>query len=131
MKITPMRIVLLSILVAYGLIFGAFLLKSDGGDSGDGENVTMVDGEQIIQIKAKGGYFPRITEAKADVATTLEVTTEGTFDCSAALSIPKLSYNKSLPLSGTTKIDIPPQKAGTELQGFCAMGMYYFEIKFS
>ncbi len=107
------------------------LKPGDGGDGESGENVEIVDGEQVIQIKAKGGYFPRFTEAKADIATTIEVTTEGTFDCSAALSIPKLNYNKSLPLSGTTEVDIPPQKAGTKLQGFCAMGMYYFEIEFS
>lgn len=37
---------------------------------------------------------------------------------------------KNLPPSGTTDIEIPPQKAGAVVQGLCAMGMYNFSIKF-
>ena len=57
MRITPVKIILFSILAAYGLIFGAFMLKpGGGGDGGSGENVKIVDGQQIIEIKAKGGF---------------------------------------------------------------------------
>jgi plastocyanin domain-containing protein len=93
-------------------------------------NVSMVDGKQVIRITAKGGYAPRNTVAKANIPTTLNVETNGTFDCSSALVIPRVQYRASLPPSGTTTIDLPPQQAGTTIQGVCAMGMYGFAIAF-
>ena len=93
-------------------------------------NVTVVDGKQIITIDAKGGYFPHITKAKADMPTILKVTTRGTFDCSSALTIPDIDYKNNLPPSGVTEITIPPQKAGAKIQGLCTMGMYNFKIEF-
>lgn len=93
-------------------------------------NVAMVDGKQVIQVRAKGGYAPRTTLATANVPTTLQMQTNGTFDCSSALAIPSLGIRTSLPASGTTPIDIPPQKPGTTLQGICAMGMYRFSVTF-
>ena len=91
---------------------------------------TIVDGKQFVDITAKGGYSPRVIVAKAGVPTTLRVTTNGTFDCSASVVIPKLSYQKFLQPSGTENIDIPAEQATGTLQGLCAMGMYNFQIKF-
>lgn len=93
-------------------------------------NVSVVDGKQIVTITAKGGYSPRMTTAKADMPTTIKVVTRGTFDCSSALTIPSLSYQKNLPSTGETLIDVPPQSKGTTLKGLCSMGMYSFSIKF-
>lgn len=90
----------------------------------------VVDGKQIIDITAKGGYSPRVVVAKAGVPTILRMTTSGTFDCSASVVIPKLSYQKFLPSTGTTEIEIPAEKAQGTLQGLCAMGMYNFQITF-
>jgi len=90
----------------------------------------VVDGTQIIDITAKGGYSPRVVVAKAGVPTTLRVTTNGTFDCSASVVIPKLSYQKFLPSTGTTDIAISAEQAQGTLKGLCAMGMYNFQIKF-
>ncbi|HMP67258.1 MAG TPA: hypothetical protein PKA60_00720 [Candidatus Paceibacterota bacterium] len=95
------------------------------------DNVSVVDGVQIITITAKGGYSPRTTNAKADIPTVIKMDTAGTFDCSSALAIPNLSYRSYLPPSGETLIDIPAQKSGTKLQGLCSMGMYNFAINFN
>ncbi len=93
-------------------------------------NVTDNDGTQIIAITAKGGYSPKLTTAKADTKTILTVQTTGTFDCSATLNIPSLKYQTNLPPTGVTEIEIPPQPAGSTLEGMCGMGMYGFEIAF-
>jgi hypothetical protein len=50
---------------------------------------------------------------------------------SSAVFIPSLNYRKNLQPSGVTEIEVPPQKAGTTLQGLCAMGMYNFTIKYN
>jgi len=122
----------ISILVAVILIGGTiFLTRGNNNLNNNINNVSIVDGKQIITINAKGGYAPQITTAKADMPTIIKMDTRGTFDCSSALVIPSLNYRKSLPPSGETLIDVPPQKAGTKLQGLCAMGMYNFSINFN
>ena len=70
----------------------------------------VVDGKQVIEIKAKGGYTPREILAKADMPTVIKVKTQGTFDCSSALVIPSLNYRSNLSPSGVTEIEVPPQK---------------------
>lgn len=91
---------------------------------------SIVDGVQVIDITAKGGYSPRVVVAKAGVPTVLRVITKGTFDCSASLVIPKLSYQNFLKASGTTDIAISAEQAQGTLQGLCSMGMYSFQIRF-
>ncbi len=95
------------------------------------ENVSVVGGKQIITINAKGGYTPRVTNAKADMPTVIKVDTRGTFDCSSSLVIPTLDYRKNLPPSGETLVDVPAQKAGTSIRGMCSMGMFSFNINFN
>ena len=90
----------------------------------------IVDGRQIIDISAKGGYSPRIVEAKAGVPTVLRVRTNGTFDCSASLVIPALSYRAFLKPAGVEEIAISVEEAQGTLQGLCSMGMYNFQIIF-
>lgn len=91
---------------------------------------TIVDGTQFIDITAKGGYSPRVVTAKEGVPTVVRITTKGTFDCSASVVIPKLSYQKFLKPSGTEDILIPAEEAKGTLQGLCSMGMYNFQIQF-
>lgn len=93
-------------------------------------NVSSKDGKQIIQIRAKGGYAPKKTIAAAGQPTTLQIETKSTYDCSSAISIPSLNYQASLPPSGITQVEVPPQPAGTTLKGVCAMGMYSFAVNF-
>jgi plastocyanin domain-containing protein len=100
-------------------------------ESGDASsNVSLENGKQIIEIKAKGGYAPRITTAKANLPTILRVVTNGTFDCSSSLRIPALNYSQNLPPSGTTDIEVSAQPNGSTLKALCSMGMYNFSIQF-
>jgi plastocyanin domain-containing protein len=126
-------------IISYLIVVGAMLIGGGIIFLGSGSrisipqtqnNVSIVDGKQIIEINARGGYAPRYTTAEADVPTAIKVKTSGTFDCSAAIVIPRLGYRKNLPPTGETLIDVPPQKAGTTLQALCAMGMYNFVVKF-
>lgn len=92
-------------------------------------NVSIVDGKQIIDMSAKGGYSPRHSIAKAGIPTILRVNTSGTFDCSASIRLPSINVSRTLPQSGTTNIDLGVQKVGL-FQGTCGMGMYPFDINF-
>ena len=126
-----------AIIIAGVLIGGAILLTNKGNSSTSTQtaveenihNVSIVDGKQIIEIKAKGGYSPRVSTAKANMPTVLRFDTNGTFDCSASVRIPSMNLSKILPNSGTTDIDLGNPKLGT-LQGTCGMGMYPFQINF-
>ncbi len=130
---TIITFVLLSILVIVGTIIS---IQGDNPtpNSNSNEtlsNITTAEGKQIINIKAKGGYSPKITEGKAETPTIIRLATQGTFDCSASLTIPSLNIRKNLSPTGNTDIEIPPQKAGTKLLGICSMGMYNFAINFN
>lgn len=127
--------ILISIAISTTMIIGMIWFVSAKSDSrlnlaGDATTVSVVDGKQLIDISAKGGYSPRVILAKAEMPTILRVKTNGTLDCSASLVIPKLSYQKFLQPSGTEEIPISPAQAQGTLQGLCAMGMYNFQIKF-
>lgn len=129
-----MKLTIISILLSGLIVGGAIFYASSVGqpvDPLDGNNVSVIGGKQIISLNAKGGYSPRLTVAKADIPTILKVRTRGTFDCSSALVIPDINYRANLRPSGEAEIEIPPQKAGSTLSGFCAMGMYNFQIQFN
>lgn len=121
-----------SILIAVVLIAVAFMIinKSNNATPAvNGNNVSMVDGKQIINLTARGGYTPQKSTAKAGLPTILRFTTNGTFDCSSFVRIPSMGVSQSLASSGTTDIDLGNPKSGI-LRGSCGMGMYPFEINF-
>lgn len=132
-------IIISSLIFASVLIFFAinYSSKTSKGDYFEenidteeiANNVSIIDGKQIIEIRAKGGYKPAHSVAKAGIHTILRLDTNGTFDCSASVRIPSMDISKNLPMSGTTDIDIGIQKAGV-FNGTCGMGMYPFDIKF-
>lgn len=126
--------IIISLLITSLLIGGAVFFTKSGSsrdDSGEIYSATIVDGKQIIEIKAKGGYSPRIVNAKAGIPTTIKMETINTFDCSASLVIPEISYQKFLGPSGVEEIEIGADKAQGTMQGLCSMGMYSFLIKFN
>ena len=128
----PKKATIISIVIAVALIGGALALAI-GNNSSDGSdpenNVTVVNGKQIIEITAKGGYSPERSVAKAGLPTILRFNTKGTFDCSSSVRIPSMNISRSLPPSGVTDIDLGSPKVAT-LRGTCGMGMYPFEIDF-
>lgn len=108
-----------------------------GGSKNSSTNVADVqnseikdDGIQYITIEARAGYFPRVSTAKAGVPTKLIVKTNGTYDCSSALVIRSIGYQKMLNRVGEEIIDIGTPIAGVPLQGTCSMGMYNFTVNF-
>jgi plastocyanin domain-containing protein len=129
-----MKTTILSIIVAVALIGGAIMLAKGPTVAQDStmqaNNVAIVDGKQIIEINAKGGYMPRKSLAKAGIPTIIRFSTNGTFDCSSAVRIPSMNISKNLPNSGITDIDIGSQDVAV-LQGTCGMGMYPFEVEFA
>ena len=136
-----MKLNTIAILIVVVLIGGSFVYSQNKKEvvSDDTEkqeikevksNVSVVDGKQIITIDAKGGYFPQVTIAKAEMPTIIKIATNSTFDCSSALVIPDLDYQKNLPPTAVTEIEVPPQKAGEKIEGLCSMGMYSFVIEF-
>ena len=127
-----MRATLISIIAAVVLIGGAFVFTRGGFTEARDvppNNVTVVDGTQIIEIRAKGGFAPRKSIAKAGMPTILRFQTNGTFDCSSVVRIPSMDIGKNLPLSGVTDIALHNPELGI-LEGSCGMGMYPFEIEF-
>jgi plastocyanin domain-containing protein len=129
-----MKATTISIIVAVVLIGGAFMFAKNSNSKGSDQvananNVSIVDGKQIVEIHAKGGYQPQSSIAKAGIPTIIRFDTDGTFDCSSTIRIPSMNISKSLPQSGTTDIDIGSQQVAT-LNGTCGMGMYRFKVDF-
>lgn len=130
-----LRFIFIPVLIVTGFLL--LLLKVDSLENNDSNNSTLgstvsnVGGKQIIELKAKAGYFPASVVASANIDTILRVTTDSTFDCSSALSIPKLSIRKNLPPTATTDIFLGSQAPGSKLAGTCAMGMYNFSLSFN
>ena len=125
-----------SIIITLGLVVGLGIIfmggsKKDNNITSSAQSVEIKDGVQYITIDAKGGYFPRVSSAKAGIPTKLVMNTKGTYDCSASLVIRSLKYQEILPQNGETVIDAGIPVAGEPLQGVCGMGMYSFLINFS
>ena len=125
------------IIVSVALLVGGYLVvqlffsaetQTGSREEGNMNNVTEVEGKQYIEIRAKGGYSPRVSVAKAGMPTILRLRTEGTFDCSSQVRIPSLNVSQALSSSGVTEVDLGVLKPGI-LQGACSMGMYSFEIR--
>lgn len=130
MKATTFAVIAAAVLVAGTIVFVASRPSSQAADeAAPANNVAVVDGKQIIDLTAKGGYRPLQSVAKAGIPTILRVSTKGTFDCSSAIRIPTMGISKNLPQTGSTEIDLGSPQLGT-LQGTCGMGMYPFEIDF-
>lgn len=125
-----MKMMIISLCIALLLIGGAFVASRNKSTGTPIDNVRIVDGVQIVEIDAKGGYSPRRSTAQAGIPTILRFNTEGTFDCSLSVRIPSMNISKMLAQSGSTDIDIGVQATST-FKGSCGMGMYPFEVVFN
>ncbi len=130
-----MKIIFFSILGISLLVLGYFMVqvanpteRNETIPTNTGANVTIVDGKQIVEIDAKGGYTPRVSLVKPGIPTVIRFNTRGTFDCSSVVSIPSKNVNQVLPSSGATEINLGTLEVGT-LEGSCGMGMYPFELR--
>ena len=123
-------VILGAIIVASGIIFFKHPANEVRQDTQQlPQNVEMENGVQYITIIAKGGYSPKVSNAQAGIPSKLIVKTDGTFDCSLALVIRSVGYQKILSQTGKEVIDLGIPETGT-LQGLCSMGMYSFKVNF-
>jgi len=133
---------LIIIFAGLAIAAGIFFIGNSKGNSNDGssntnkvsattvQNSEIKDGVQYITIDAKGGYSPKVSTAKAGIPTKLIVRTNGTYDCSSALSIRSVGFQKILNRTGEETIDLGTPVAGTPIRGVCGMGMYSFVVNF-
>ncbi len=123
--------VTVSLILAFGVISAAIIISQANQNSEEvsSEDVVVKDNVQYITITAQGGYTPRITNAQAGTPTKLIVKTNNTYDCSSALVIRSIKYQKILSPTGEEIIDLGTPNRGT-LKGTCSMGMYGFTINF-
>lgn len=85
----------------------------------------------VLKINVvNSGYQPSLLKAPAGQPIQLVLSTKNTQSCSRAFMIPALGYQKVLPATGETSVDIPAQSAGTTLRFTCSMGMYTGVIRF-
>ncbi len=129
MNSTATLIIIAGLIIGGVIVFVAKPPSQSEPEQASVENVTLEQGKQVVELRAKGGFTPRMSIAKAGVSTVLRINTKGTFDCSSSVRIPSLGISKLLPPSGVTDIDLGIQPAG-KLLGSCGMGMYPFEIEF-
>lgn len=132
-----------TIIIIAGLVIGLgiiFIGGSKGNDTngtntnnttqGSTQNIEVKDGVQFITVNAKGGYSPKVSTAKAGIPTKLIMKTDGTYDCSAALRIGSVGFQKILKNTGEEIIDLGTPVAGVPTRGVCGMGMYSFVVNF-
>jgi len=130
-----MKGIISAVVIASVFIGGALILTRNNGASDTAvelevvNNVNVVDGVQIVEVTARGGYQPRRSVAKSGIPTVIRFNTKGTFDCSLSVRIPSMNISTFLPQTGSTDIDVGSGQAGT-LQGSCGMGMYPFSVEF-
>jgi len=123
-------VITIALAISIGIVFfGQSNNSPDSAGTQSAKNVEIRDGIQYVTINARGGYSPKISTAQANIPTKLIVKTNGTYDCSAALIIRSIGYQKVLSQTGEEVIDLGTPQAGA-LQGLCSMGMYNFNINF-
>jgi len=120
-------IILLSIIVSF-IIFDSH--DSKANDPAISENIEIVVGTQYITINARGGYSPKVSDAKASIPTKLIIKTDETYDCSISLVIRSIDYQKILEVTGEEIIDMNEPEVG-QILGMCSMGMYNFTVNFN
>jgi plastocyanin domain-containing protein len=128
MKPNAVAIIIVGLLIG-GAIFISKNLTNGSESVPANNNVTVQGDKQIVELRAKGGYQPRKSTAKAGMPTILKIDTNGTFDCSSSVRIPSMNISRILPATGSTEIDLGSPGAGV-VYGTCGMGMYPFEIDF-
>ena len=129
-KDTKTALVLCGVAVGFLVLFVAVRNGNKPTLATENTSVNIVNGVQIIDLSAKGGFSPPYIEATAGLPTELRVATNGTYDCSSTLVIPSLNYQKTLEPTGVETIQLSASQAQGTLDGTCGMGMYDFEIAF-
>jgi plastocyanin domain-containing protein len=129
MKSTAIAIVVAGALIGGAVLFSGINSTGAGPAEASADNVSIVDGTQIVEVSVSAGYHPKKSLAKAGIPTVLRFSTNSTYDCSASVRIPSMGLSKFLPATGKTDLSLGTPQAGV-LRGMCGMGMYTFEVDF-
>jgi plastocyanin domain-containing protein len=107
------------------------LIPSNSGPAPAVESTqsAVPEGEIVLHV-GNNGYFPQTLGAPANKTVTLNLITNQTYSCARDFVIPVLNYYQLLPDTGTVRVNIPAQPAGTRLFFTCSMGMYTGQIVF-
>lgn len=129
--------IIVSLLVSGFLIAGMVFFLSNQSTISQSDyatvaaNIEIKDGVQYVTVNALGGYTPRVSTIQPNIPTKLIVKTNGTYDCSAALTIRAVDFQKILQPTAEEFIDLGTLQSNETIQGVCSMGMYSFQIKTS
>ncbi len=97
---------------------------SGGRTATQAQTGTMVAGAQVFDINVlQTGYNPDAVKAKVGQPLVLNLKTNGISGCTSVFKMPKMGISKVLPPTGTTQVQITPDKPGM-LVWTCGMGMY-------
>jgi hypothetical protein len=109
--------------------------SSNSGDSSVSEDSAQetvdLEGKQVVEIIARGGYSPESVDVEALVPTVLLIKSQNAFGCERAFRLPQFKFGTTLPVNGETYIELGTFEAGTKIVGTCSMGMYSFIINFN
>ena len=106
---------------------GSAFAAADSGDCDVPSDRTAsgAAGAEALRIMVNaGGYVPNVLHARSGQPLQLTLVTKDTYSCARAFVIPSLQVEKILPPTGSVRIDVPPQQAGSKLFFSCSMGMY-------
>jgi sulfite exporter TauE/SafE len=95
-----------------------------------GDSAQPISANDLFLDVQNSGYFPTVLKAPAGKDLTLNLVTNQTYSCARDFVIPALNYYELLPDTGTVRVNIPAQKAGSTLFFTCSMGMYTGRIVF-
>jgi sulfite exporter TauE/SafE len=113
-----------------GLTGGSAVAEDSGGAA---EGAVTVDeaGVQHILIEVRdASYSPSRVQATAGLPTQLTLRTDGTRGCTRAFVVPAANFERPLPETGDTVLDLGELPAG-RINYTCAMGMYRGVIEVS
>jgi len=106
------------------------LLPSNSGSATELQASEPSSGDDVVLYVRTEGYFPETVSAPAGKDFVLSLVTDHSYSCARDFVIPALDYYQLLPETGTVRINIPAQKAGSTIFFTCSMGMYTGQIVF-
>ncbi len=124
-------VMVIMILIAVGFIGFLMFSNSQNNSETSANSIITADGIQIVEMTAGfSDYSPAVVNAKAGIPTVLRIKSNNNLGCGNAFRIPSLNISRSLPINGTTDIELGTIASGTTLDAMCSMGMNRMQIKF-
>jgi sulfite exporter TauE/SafE len=98
--------------------------------AGSSQLASSTPSNTLFLNASNSGYSPQRLYAIAGLPILLNIVTANTYSCARDFVISSIGVEELLPQSGTVRVNIPAQVAGTVMRFSCSMGMYTGEIIF-